>query len=164
LAKINNKEFNIDEIIASRANKKLEKSPKSNFLDPFSKIGRSKQKQQLLKSYKDAREEKHKQSLQNNITSKIQNYDNETIEKLADLMNMLNIGDSMPIDGDLQQIPEVNEPDVNNNFPDYPQKEIEDFELSRGTINDNPFTKESNFLAYHATVQGKADDFAYNSD
>lgn len=84
------------------------------------------------------------------------------IDKLANLMQMFEIGDSMPIVGDLQKIDQVKEPERTTNVQEYKQRpsfsDEEDFDRSYGTsstINDNPFTKQSNFIAFHTVEKGK---------
>jgi len=152
--------FNVDEILASRM-KTFEQSPKPVVIDPFSKMKQSNNKQHLLKSYKEAREDRQKQNIQKQIDQKINSYDSATIEKLANLMNMFEIGESMPMDQDLQQIPEVNEPRQTQNIKPYnyePETPEDAFERSNGTNEENPFTKQSNFLAFHASSEANPKD------
>mgnify|MGYP006280715979 CR=1 FL=1 len=110
-----------------------------------------------LRSYKDARAEKQKDNLQKKLDEKIETYDNDMIDKLSKLMNQFDIGESMPIEGDLQVIPETKEPEQTKNLKELnvqPDDEG-DSDLARSLGNDdcNPFTKESNFIGYHTTEQ-----------
>ena len=139
--------FPVDEILASRAQEK----PSSNIIDPFQKMMKPRNKGNL-RSYKDARAEKQKGNIQKQIDNKINNFDNEMIDKLANLMNMFEIGESMPIEGNLQQMSEIAGPSHHDNSKFHTEKKFEgdsEFETTHGTQDDNPFTKKSNFLAYH---------------
>lgn len=83
------------------------------------------------------------------------------IDKLSKLMNQFEIGESMPLEGDLQVIQETNEPEQTTNLQKYnfEQNKEEDSDLARsfGTNNDeNPFTKKSNFIAYHTTENSES--------
>lgn len=143
--------FPVDEILASRA-QKLQASP--NVVDPFKKMMKSKNNKPTLKSYKDVRTEKQMDNLQKQIDDRIRNWDNAMIDKLSKLMNQFEIGESMPVVGDLYQIPEANEQPEENNIYDYQNNkfldDITDLDQSQITNNENPFTKLENFLAFHS--------------
>lgn len=69
-------------------------------------------------------------------------------------MNQFDIGESMGNMGNLQSVPE--DPESTQfghaspiNYGNNDDDNQDDFENSHSTINDNPFTKKSNFLAYH---------------
>ena len=146
--------FPVDEILASRA-KKLQASP--NIIDPFKKMIKEKNNKPILKSYKDVRTEKQKDNLQKQIDDRIKNCDNLMIEKLSNLMNQFEIGESMPVIGDLYQIPETDEQIEENNIYGFQNNkyldDITDLDQSQITNNENPFTKKSNFLAFHSNVE-----------
>ncbi|CAI2385004.1 unnamed protein product [Moneuplotes crassus] len=93
--------FNVEEIIKSRIkDKDTSEESKKNVINPFKKL--QKKPDSSLRSYKQAREEKQKNNLQNQIDEKIANYDSTMVDKLANLMNMFEIGESMPMVEDLQ--------------------------------------------------------------
>lgn len=144
--------FNVDEILASRAVAQ-KRSPKVDLIDPFKRMKPN--PNNLLKSYKEARAEKQA-NMNKDLSNKIQGCDNDMIEKLSNLMNIFEIGDSTPLEGDLQRINEVEEPERITHIEKqhYDIQDESEFDHSIETNNakvdqNNPFTKQSNFLAYH---------------
>ena len=80
------------------------------------------------------------------------------LDNLTKLMNQFDIGESMGM-GNIQGIPE--EPnstqfDHASSIPKQPFENNDMLEQSQSTNNDNPFTKRSNFLAYH-TIENDND-------